>query len=315
MSMGDSAVLPALRHGAAATAQPRPSSATALHLPECAWIDHPSGYLATSRRNERFELPGEPGFIAYRAQGRHLVALGGVHAPASHRGPLLDAFLGEAERRRKGALFVQVREDAVPLFLERGMTVNQCGASFSLDLADYSFSGTKKMRLRSKISRARRAGLRTLEIGIDTPGDAAVFAELNAISRAWLASKRKVELDFMIGELGGPGEPSRRIFAGVDPAGRTLGFATCVPAWGRLPGYLLDLTRCLPEAPSGTMEAITAAALQTLMREGAGFLHLGLVPFVSSGEEYPAASRTLAWLARLVRRHGQAIYPSESQLA
>jgi len=304
----DNAALQALR-------RPLQSTAKARYVPECAWIDHPSGYLATSRRNERFEVPGEPGFIAYRTQGRHLVALGGVHAPASNRGPLLDAFLAAAEQRRKVALFVQVREDAVPLFLARGMNVNQCGASLSLDLSNYSLGGAKKMPLRKMIGRARRAGVRVLEISIDTPSNAAVFAELHAITRAWLAHKRKVELDFMIGELGGPGDPSRRIFLAVDDAGRPLGFATCVPAWGRLPGYLLDLTRCLPDAPRGTTETIIAGAVQKLMREGAAFLHLGLAPFVSSGEEYPAASRTVAWLGRMLRRHGQAVYPSESQLA
>jgi lysylphosphatidylglycerol synthetase-like protein (DUF2156 family) len=315
MNTDASARFPTLQYGAVAMAQPLQSSATATRLPECAWIDHPSGYLATSRHNERFEVAGKPGFIAYRKQGKHLVALGGVHAPASSRGGLLDAFLGEAERRRKVALFVQVREDAIQLFIERGMSVNQCGASLSLDLANYSFAGAKKMPLRKMISRARRAGIRALEIGVDTPRDATAFAQLNAITRAWLANKRKVELDFMIGELGAPGDLSRRIFLAIDDARRTVGFVTCVPAWGRMPGYLLDLTRCLPDAPRGTTEIIIAEALRKLMREGAAFLHLGFAPFVSSGEEYPTASRTVAWLGRMLRRHGQAVYPSESQLA
>ncbi len=315
MKTGGSIVLPPLQHWAETITPSLQPSAAATRLPDRAWIDHPSGYLAMSRRNERFELPGKPGFIAYRKQGKHLVAFAGVHAPPSHRGRLLDSFLGEAEQRRKVALFVQVREDAIPLFLERGMSVNQCGASLSLDLADYSFAGAKKMPLRKMISRARRAGIRTLEIGVDTPRDATAFAQLHAITRAWLANKRKVELDFMIGELGVPGDLSRRIFVGVDTAGRTVGFVTCVPAWGRMPGYLLDLTRCLPDAPSGTMETIIAEVLRKLMHEGAAFLHLGFAPFVSSGEEYPAASRTVAWLGRMLRRHGQAVYPVESQLA
>jgi lysylphosphatidylglycerol synthetase-like protein (DUF2156 family) len=315
MKMGGSTALPGPRDRVRATAQLHQSSTATTHPPERDWIDHPSGYLATSWRNERFEVPGKPGFIAYRKQGKHLVAFGGVHAPASNRDRLLDTFLGEAERRRKVALFVQVREHAISLFLERGMSVNQCGASLSLDLTDYSFAGAKKMPLRKMISRARRAGIRALEIGVDTPSDATVFAQLHAVTQAWLAGKRKVELDFMIGELGVPGDPSRRIFAGVDNAGRTVGFVTCVPAWGRMPGYLIDLTRCLPGAPTGTMEAIIAEAIQKLIREGVAFLHLGFAPFISSGEEYPAASRTVAWLGRMLRRHGRTVYPAESQLA
>ncbi|MGE5201098.1 MAG: phosphatidylglycerol lysyltransferase domain-containing protein [Acidobacteriota bacterium] len=315
MTTGGNTALPAFQHGVGTIAQPLQPSAAAVPLPERAWIDHPSGYLATSWRNERFEVPGKPGFIAYRKQGKHLVAFGGVHAPASDRGRLLDSFLDAAEQRRKVALFIQVREEAVPLFLERGMTVNQCGTSISLDLAEYSFAGAEKTRLRRMISRARKAGIQALEIGVGVPSDAMVFAQLHAITRAWLANKRKVELDFMIGELGAPSDPSRRIFAGVDKAGRIVGFVTCVPAWGRMPGYLVDLSRCLPDAPSGTMETIIAEALGKLKREVAAFLHLGFAPFIFSGEEYPAANRTVAWLGRMLRRHGKAVYPAESQLA
>jgi lysylphosphatidylglycerol synthetase-like protein (DUF2156 family) len=315
MKMDGCTTLPTYQHKAGPTALPLLPSSTATPLSECAWIDHPSGYLALSLRNERFKLPGEPGFIAYRKQGGHLVAFGGVHAPASNRGRLLDIFLCEVERRRKVALFVQVREEAIPLFLERGMSVNQCGTSLSLDLTDYSFAGASKMRLRRMVSRARRAGVRALELGVDTPSDATVFAQLHAITRSWLANKRKVELDFMIGELGVPSDASRRIFLAIDHAGRTIGFVTCVPAWGQMPGYLLDLCRCLPDASSGTTELIIAEAIRKLMREGVAFLHLGFVPFIFSGEEYPVANKTVAWLGGMLRRHGQAVYPAESQLA
>lgn len=279
-----------------------------------AWLDHPSGYLALSPRNQRFELPGLPGFIAYREQGKHLIAFGGVHAWGPNRDLLLAAFLAEAGRRGKAALFIQIREDAVPLFLARGMTVNQCGASFSLDLSGYHFGGADKARLRRMINRARRAGIRTLEVGVDVPSDAAIFAQLAAISRAWLAKKGKPELDFMIGELGAPADPYRRIFVAIDKDDRLVGFVTCVPAAGRMQGYLLDLARSLPDAPIGTTDAVIAAALRKLMHEGVRFAHLGLVPFIFSGSEYSGASRTVAWLGRMLRRHGRAVYPAESQL-
>src|SRR3954467_3101049 len=79
------------------------------------WIDHPSGYLALSPPHEMFRLQDQPGFIAFRTQGKHVIAFGGVHAPAEHRGPLLDAFLSRVGSLGKIALFVQVREDCVPL--------------------------------------------------------------------------------------------------------------------------------------------------------------------------------------------------------
>jgi lysylphosphatidylglycerol synthetase-like protein (DUF2156 family) len=283
--------------------------------PEAAWIDHPSGFLALSSRNSRFTRPGRPGFIAYRPWGGHLIAFGGVHAPPEERADLLAAFLAEAERQRRHALFVQVSEDMVPLLRTHGMTVNQLGTSFVLDLVGYGFGGSQKMQLRNKISRANRAGIRVLEFGADVPVDAASFESLRAITAAWLARKRKPELDFMIGEPGEPGDPCRRIFIALDAAGRHVGFITYVPVWGRLPGYLHDLTRKLPDAPTGTMEAINAHVIGKFMAEQVHFLHLGFTPFILSGEEYPGASRAMAWLARMLLRYGKAVYPAASQAA
>lgn len=292
-----------------------PVTVNARGLPQASWIDHPSGFLALSVRNRRFELPGRPGFVAYREQGRHLVAFGGVHAPESERARLLNAFLAEAARQQKVALFVQIREEAVPLFLDHGMTVNQFGTSITLELAGYNLTGSEKMRLRNKINRAHKAGIRVLEIGTDVPSGEAVFAQLRTITAGWLAGKKKQELDFMIGELGAPGDPHRRIFVALDKKGAHVGFITYVPAWGRMPGYLHDLARRLPDAPAGTMEAVNALALQKLMREGVRFLHFGFTPFILFGEEYPGFSRAMAWLGRILRRNGQALYPADSQAA
>jgi len=291
------------------------ATASASSLPQASWIDHPSGFLALSARNRRFELPDRPGFVAYREQGRHLIAFGGVHAPAAERARLLDGFLAEAARQRRVALFVQIREEAVPLFLDRGMTVNQFGISVTLKLAGYSLSGSGKMRLRNKINRAHKAGVRVLEIGSDVASGEAVFAQLETITAGWLAGKRRRELDFMIGELGAPGDPHRRIFVALDKKGTHVGFVTYVPAWGRMPGYLHDLARRMPGAPAGTMEAVNALALQKLMREGARFLHFGFTPFILMGNEYPGFSRSMAWLARILRRHGRFLYPADSQAA
>src|SRR4030095_2584219 len=157
--------------------------------------------------------------ISYRKQGKHLVAFGGVHAPQTAWESLLDGFIAEASGRRKRVMAVQVREAQVPLFRGRGFTVNQLGTSFTLSLKDYSLAGTKKMKLRNKIQRARKAGLRVVEVGDELPRDERTFATLHEISAAWLAEKGKKELDFMIGEIGRPEDEGRRIFVAVDGNG------------------------------------------------------------------------------------------------
>jgi len=282
-------------------------------LRERYFIDHPSGFLALSPRNRRFEIRGVPGFIAYREQGRHLVLFGGVHAPAGARTPLLDGFIGEADRRGRRVIAVQVREAQRELFRQRGFTVNELGSSYALRLAAYSFAGTKRMSLRNKIKRARALGVRILEIGRELPSDAATFAQLSAISREWLAKKGKKELDFMIGEMGGPGDPERRIFAAVDGSDRMIGFITYVPAFGERPGFLHDLTRRTADAPAGCMELCNATAMERLAADGALYLHFGFTPFVLAGRDGPGASRLVSWVLRLLGRYGSFIYPARRQ--
>lgn len=276
-------------------------------------IDHPSGFLALSPKNQRFTAAGIPGLMAFRDHGRHRVVLGGVHAPAAKHAELLDRFLAFSETGGRRVLVVQLRATQARLFLERGFTVNQLGTSFGLTLHRFTLGGAEKMQLRNKISRARRAGLRVVEVGHDLPRDDSTLAALHAISRAWLEDKARKELDFMIGEIGQTDEAWRRIFVALDMDNRPIGFITYVPAWGTAPGYLHDLTRRLPTAPPGAMELCHASAVERMTAEGVPCVHFGLTPFVVDGTELPGASPWAARAVRAVYRYGGALYPAASQ--
>src|SRR5262245_34466606 len=108
--------------------------------PETTVIDHPSGFLALSARNELYRARGYQGFVAFREHGRHLFAFGGVHAPPGADAEVLDAWLAEAERRGRRAVAVQVRAGQVALFRSRGFVVNQLGSTFGLDLRRFSMA-------------------------------------------------------------------------------------------------------------------------------------------------------------------------------
>jgi lysylphosphatidylglycerol synthetase-like protein (DUF2156 family) len=276
-------------------------------------IDHPSGYLALSERNQRFTLDGELGFISFREQGRHLVCFGGVHAAQSSSAPLLDAFLDFAQSRHRRVLAVQVREAQAELFRSRGFTVNRFGSTYGLKLQGYSFAGHKKVNLRNKLKRARALGLKVAELGRDMAFDGEMFGRLQAVSTEWLEGKKKKELDFMIGELGKPGHPERRVFVVLEPSGRLLAFITYVPAYGTRPGWLHDLTRRVADAPVGCMELCNQFAMERLAQEGAQWLHFGFTPFLVDGDEGPGASRLMAWVLRMLGRYGSAIYPAQRQ--
>ena len=294
--------------------KPNVALETAAPLPfdPSMFVDHPSGFLALSPRNQLFAADGIAGFIAYREQGRHLIAFGGVHAEPPRQGELLDMFLTHAASRGRRVIFAQIRTPQAQMFLDRGFTVNQFGTSFGLRLRHFSLRGTPKMQLRNKVSRARKAGLRVVELGRELPRDENTFAQLRLVSAEWLRGKGK-ELDFMIGEIGGPEELSRRIFIVQDVRGEAVGFITYVPAWGKTPGYLHDLTRRMPTAPAGAMELCNACAIERMISEGIEFLHFGFTPFITDGMEFPGANRMVAWAIRQLRKYGGFVYPAESQ--
>ena len=279
------------------------------------WIDHPSGFLALSAQHQRFTLAKYPGFIAYRDQGQHRIAFGGVQAPAEVRRELLTSFLTEATQQQRRVLIVQIRANQIPLFQECGATLNQLGSNFSLSLDGYTLAGTRKMKLRHKLKQAQQAKLQVVELGKEWPRDEATFTQLLHISTRWLAAKRKKELAFMIGEMGTPAEIQRRIFVALNADHQPLGFITYVPAWGERPGYLHDLTRRLPNAPPGTMEFCNIYAIQRFIAEKVSWLHFGFTPFVVTEAELPSANRVMAKLVRWLRRYGQIIYPAENQAA
>jgi lysylphosphatidylglycerol synthetase-like protein (DUF2156 family) len=276
------------------------------------YIDHPSGFLALSPRNERFTIDGLPGFIAYRHEGRHRIVVGGVHAASFCREGLLDAFLRQSGRAGDRVIAVQVREDQASLFRGRGFRVDGFGSTLALDLRRFTLAGTRRMKLRNRIKRAREAGVRVAELGVDLPVTPVLWRQLEETSRSWLATKGGHELDLLVGELGAPGDPQRRVFVALD-GDRPLAFITYVPVWGSRPGLLHDLTRRAPEAPAGTMELVNATALARFQREGVPHLHFGLTPFVVDEKLRPdhwLVSRLVRWIGRW----GSAIYPARAQL-
>jgi lysylphosphatidylglycerol synthetase-like protein (DUF2156 family) len=208
---------------------------------------------------------------------------------------------------------VQVREEQAAMFRRRGFRVDAFGSTLALDLRRFTLAGTRRMKLRNRIKRARESGILVAELGADLPLTPGLWQQLEATSRSWLATKGGHELDLLVGELGRPGDPQRRVFVALDAHRQPLAFITYVPVWGSRPGLLHDLTRRAPEAPAGTMELVNATALERFQRQGVPHLHFGLTPFVVDEKLRPdhwLVSRLVRWIGRW----GSAIYPARAQL-
>ncbi|GCB51450.1 bifunctional lysylphosphatidylglycerol flippase/synthetase MprF [Streptomyces sp. NL15-2K] len=271
--------------------------------------DNPSSFLALNSGNEYFRDDRFDGACAYRRSGRYVFQFGGPFTAPEHRARLLDSFVKETGPR---LVAVQLQRADAELYAAHGFTVNQIGASYAVDLSRFTLRGSRFVRLRNKISRARRAGLEVAEVQHDDD-----CSELDRLDDTWLRDKGRhvKELRFLVGQRTGPLQRHRRLFVGrID--GTAVGYITYSPVYGSRPGWLHDLSRRLPDAPPGVMEALNATAMERFVADGADWLHFGFTPFTGLDDQHelPDASRTFTRFARLLADRGQAIYPAASQL-
>jgi lysylphosphatidylglycerol synthetase-like protein (DUF2156 family) len=275
------------------------------------YTNNPSAFLALNDGNSCFTCQDVEGVVTYRESGRYLVQFGAPFGPDP--AALLRRFVEFARDHGRRVVAIQVQQSDVDTYAAAGFTVNQVGASYAVDLAGFTLRGSRFVRLRNKISRARRCGVTVAEVPY--PRVAGEVAELDGV---WLRGKGRhaKPLEFLVGQLGGAMQPHRRLFAAtVD--GVLTGYISYSPAYGTRPGWLHDLSRRRPDGPPGVMEAINTAAVATFLAEGARWLHFGFTPFtgLDAACEDASASRWFRWLVGQLSVRGGAVYPAASQLA
>jgi lysylphosphatidylglycerol synthetase-like protein (DUF2156 family) len=277
------------------------------------YADNPSAFLALNSGNEYFTTDDIDGFVCYRPYGHRWIQFGGPFAAPANRVALQTKFIEQAHSGGRRIIGVQLQQPDAELFAELGLTVNQVGASYVVDLKNFSLRGKHYVRLRNKISRALRMGLEISEVDATK-----VTEQIEDINRRWLREKGRhvKELDFLIGEIGGPWQHLRKLFMGsID--GQPVGYISYAPVYGSRTGWLHDLSRRLPDCPPGVMEAINSHAIEQVRALDAPWLHFGFTPFLGLNSEYdmPTASRATARITRFLGEHGDKVYPAKSQVA
>ncbi|MEU7476312.1 DUF2156 domain-containing protein [Lentzea sp. NPDC042327] len=275
--------------------------------------ENPSAFLALNSGNEYFTAAGHTGVIAYRTAGRYLVQFGGVLAAPEDQEPLLRAFLAHAGAHKRKVVSIQLQPADVETYVRAGCTINQVGASYSLELSGFSLRGTKFMKLRNKIAKARRSGVEVAEVPYEQHRD-----DLKTIDGQWLRSKGRhvKEIEFLVGECGGAVQEDRRLFLATI-GGEPIAYVSYSPAFGSRSGWLHDLSRRVPTVPPGVMELVNSVAIERFREEGAAWLHFGFTPFTGLSPDLrtSTASPFTDRLMRLLATHGDAVYPAASQLA
>lgn len=236
--------------------------------------------------------------VAYRAVGRHALALGDPLGDPAQAPEAVRAFLALCRRRHWSPVFYQVKPDGLDTYARAGLRAVKVGEDAQIELAEFALAGKKYKNLRNDLRRIEKAGVAREEYGPDAPPGEAVSAEMAALCAEWRRAHRAREGGFAMGGFA-PGSAlfreSRYFVARGGEEGRMLAFASFVPVYGPggARGWTLDLMRRQADSPHGVMDFLIVSAAQAFAAEGGGLLSLGLSPLAGAGEAGESPSVTL----------------------
>ncbi|MCL1840549.1 MAG: DUF2156 domain-containing protein [Propionibacteriaceae bacterium] len=234
---------------------------------------NPSAYLTLERDKTLFFGADVDGVIAYGVVGSIVVVNGDPICAPEDVVRLLAQFQAFCRAGSYDAVFIGATSQLLDDYARLGYHHVKCGEDARFDLAAYTLAGGPRMKLRGKINRARKEGLTVHEYRPNDGRNPGIEQAVRRISQAWLRGKKSGRLGFTVGGVNLSEPMDRRYFYASDADGQIVAFNVFLPYRD---GYLVDVTRRLPEAPTGATELITHEAFTQFQAEGVAQASLGL---------------------------------------
>ena len=224
-------------------------------------------------------------YLAYAKKwGVACVLADPVGTPELHE-PLLREFLNQFRK----TCFWQIGRHTATLLAKQNFWINELGCDTRIDLADYSFAGRKKERLRHATNWLAKHNFTVCE---GTYAKSVDLAEVRRLSETWQTTRQTKRLvHFFNRPLVLEDEPDVRKFFLTNPQGKIVAFVFWDPIYrdGKVIGYSPAVKRRLPDAPLRAEEGITKFAIEQFQQEGVEHVMLGLSPLAGiEDKEYRA---------------------------
>ena len=238
-------------------------------------------------------------FLMYGAEGRSLVTMGDPVGDRAAGRALLWRLKEIADQSDARLVIYHGTPGWLIEYLDLGLTLLKLGEEARVPLAEFSLEGGRRSKLRQGHARALRDGL-TFDI-VAPPQNAALLADLSAISDAWLIDHGGHEKGFSLGRFD-PAVLRHDPITLVRQEGRIVAFAN-VWTGGRVEASI-DLMRHGPAAPNGVMEFMFVELIGWAQREGFTWFNLGLAPLTGLAE-HPLAPLWHKFGSQIARRGGR----------
>ncbi len=244
-------------------------------------------------------------FIMYAMTPAYWIAMGDPVGNPETFDTLAWKFRETADRHGAQAVFYQVSDRHLPLYLDLGMVMVKIGEEARVPLASFSLVGGKRENQRKGRNRFLKQGY-TMRF-LDPQELESRLPRLREISDAWLAQKNIREKRFSLGFFDESYLHRTRI-AVVEHEGAVLAFANFWDLDNRA-GLAIDLMRYAPEAPPNMMEFLFVELILWGQAEGYAWFSLGMAP-LSGLEKHPLAP---LWhkIGNVIFEHGEEFYNFE----
>lgn len=281
-------------------------------LPDAPALERAQSLVVTSSNsNANLALVGDKAllfdemgssFIMYNIAGRSWVALGDPIGPRDNWEDLVWSFRELSEHHGGWTVFYQVSADALPLYLDLGLTLTKLGEEARVPLGEFSLERSEAKGLRQTLRRVEGEG--GVFEWIAATDVARVLPELRSVSDAWLAHRTAKEKGFSLGFFDNA-YLLRNPVVVVRQAGQIVAFAN---VWRAAKGgeLSIDLMRYRESAPQRTMEYLLTQLMLWGKQEGYAWFNLGMAPL--SGMEERSLGPWQQRVGALVYRHGERFY-------
>ncbi|MBK6597375.1 MAG: bifunctional lysylphosphatidylglycerol flippase/synthetase MprF [Proteobacteria bacterium] len=241
-------------------------------------------------------------FIMYATSGHSWVAMGDPVGLAVEREELVWKFRDLADRAGRTVAFYEVSPDALPAYIDAGLSLSKLGEEARVALSGFTLAGSARAELRQAHRRGQREGLQ-FQIVPATEFDSR-RDELQAISSEWLSAKRVAEKGFSLGYF--DAQYLRQFpTALVLLNGRIVAFANIWDTDSKTE-LSIDLMRHSNAAPRGTMDFLFVELMLWGSKNSYQWFNLGMAPL--SGLEAHRLAPAWHKLGRLVYRFGAEFY-------
>nr|WP_244438961.1 bifunctional lysylphosphatidylglycerol flippase/synthetase MprF [Paraburkholderia dilworthii] len=241
-------------------------------------------------------------FLMYAKYGRTWAALHDPVGPREEWAGLISKFVALAHAHGGRAAFYQVRANALPLYLDAGLSLMKLGEEAHVVLDDFDLKGSHRAHLRYALKRGERDGF-SVEV-IDQANVPASLETLRCISNGWLNSRDAREKSFSVAAFTDEYLAAQSVML-VRQNGEPVAFVTFMTTDLNTEATV-GVMRHVESASPYAMEYLFTQLALHLKQAGFRSLSLGIAP-LSGMQPTPLASR---WhrIAGIVWRFGGRFY-------